>query len=30
MHTSETQWKIKQESFVSEKMAFELVAVSSA
>ena len=30
MHISEMQWKIKKESFVSDKMVFELVAVSSA
>ena len=30
MHTSEMQWKIKKESFFSEKMGFEPIAVSSA
>ena len=30
MQISEMQWKIKKESFVSEKMVFELVATNSA
>ena len=30
MHSTEMQWKIKKESFVSEEMVFDLVRVSSA